>query len=55
MQFALMEATLIVATIAQRFRVLPLETGTPARDAGLTLKVRGGLPSRVEIRDAAHG
>lgn len=49
-QFALMEATLILATVAQRYR-LRLPTGvmiTPRPQA--TLRPAGGLPMLLEAR-----
>jgi cytochrome P450 len=45
--FALMEAVLLVAAIAQRFRLV-LEPQTKVQpDPALTLRIKGGLPMRV--------
>lgn len=47
--FALMEATLVLGTLAQKFRLLP--TGAPVVPrASLTLRPNGGLPMRIERR-----
>jgi len=50
--FAQMEATLILATVAQRFRLAldPGQTVTP--DPSITLRPRGGLPMTVRARGA---
>ncbi len=49
-QFAIMEAVLLVAAIAQKFRLV-LELGTQVQpDPALTLRFKGGLPMRVEHR-----
>jgi len=55
MHFALMEATLIVATLAQCFRVRPISTRPVEMEPGLTLKIRAGLLSRIERRAAKNG
>lgn len=48
--FAMMEAVLVVATLAQRFE-LELEPGHRVRlDPGVTLRPAGGLPMRVRAR-----
>jgi cytochrome P450 len=51
--FALMEARLILATLAQRYRftLLPDQTVTPVQL--VTLRPKGGLRVRVEPRDRA--
>ena len=54
MHFSLMEATLVVATLAQRFRVRPVSDPHPAMEPGFTLKMRGGLPVRIERRVPDH-
>jgi cytochrome P450 len=46
--FALLEAQLILATMVQRVRVRPLQP-TIAPEPLVTLRPRGGLPSRVEL------
>jgi cytochrome P450 len=48
--FALMEAQLILATLLQRAKLLPQPGYTVVPDAAFTLRVRGGLPMRVEAR-----
>jgi len=53
--FAMMEAILLVATIAQRFE-LELVPGHRVRlDPGITLRPKGGLPMRVFPRDRNSG
>jgi cytochrome P450 len=52
MHLALMEATLVLAALAREFRVRPCSQSPAAMDPGLTLKIRGGLPSRIELREA---
>jgi cytochrome P450 len=48
--FALVEATLLLATLAQRFALCPLP-GAPVRmDALVTIRPRGGLPMRLVRR-----
>lgn len=49
-QFALMEARLALSTWLPRFRVVPL--AMPAGESTVTLRPKGGLPSRVERRGA---
>jgi cytochrome P450 len=49
-QFALMEAQLVLATLARRFRVEPATPGRPAADATFALRPRGGLPARIVAR-----
>jgi len=46
-QFALMEAQLLVAALAGRFRVVPNVPGLPAPDATFTLRPLGGLPATI--------
>ncbi len=49
-QFALSEATLLLATIARRFRFSPGFSGEPGYDALVTLRPRGPMPMRVRAR-----
>jgi cytochrome P450 len=50
--FAMMEAVLLAAAIAQRFRLV-LDPGTQVRaDPALTLRIKGGLPMRIEARSS---
>ena len=53
--FALMEAQLIVATVAQRYRLRPVTPGLPTPEPLITLRPEGGLPMRLERRSAANG
>jgi cytochrome P450 len=46
-QFALMEATLILATLLQRFRLEPSSTQPVEIDPTFTLRPRNGLPMRL--------
>ncbi len=46
--FALMEATLVLATIAQKWRLLPASAAEIEPWATLTLQPRGGVPLRLE-------
>jgi cytochrome P450 len=48
-RFAMLEGALILATVAQRWRVAPLPPA-PRLDARFTLRPRGGLPARVARR-----
>ena len=48
-QFAWMEAILVLATLARRWRVR-VEGPDPALEPIVTLRPRGGLPARVERR-----
>lgn len=50
--FAQMEATLVLATIASRYRLHLPENHTLAIDPLVTLRPRGGLPVRLERRAA---
>jgi cytochrome P450 len=49
-QFAWMEATLALATFAQRWRLRLLPNHTVTPQAIITLRVRHGLPMTVEAR-----
>ena len=42
-----MEAQLLVAALAGRFRVVPNAPGLPAPDATFTLRPLGGLPATI--------
>lgn len=44
MGFAMTEALVILPLLLRRFEVRPVRAGAPAPEAGLTLRVRGGLP-----------
>ena len=46
-RFALMEAQLVIATVAQRFIPAPADEAEPALDATFTLRPRGGLRMRL--------
>jgi cytochrome P450 len=48
--FALMEAQLVLATVAQRYRLRPLHTGPLDAEPLITLRPRGGLPVMLERR-----
>jgi cytochrome P450 len=52
-QFALMEALLIIATTAQRFRLRAVPGARVERDMSVTLAPRDGLKMRVQKRAAA--
>lgn len=45
-QFALLEATVVLAALAQRGSLEPLSPGVPLPQVGATLAVKGGLPAR---------
>ncbi len=49
-EFAWAEGTLLLATIARRFRFTAEFTGEPAYDALVTLRPRGAIPMRVHAR-----
>lgn len=49
-QFAMLEAQLVVAAIAQRFRFRRLAGPGPTYETTITLRPRGGLPMRLEQR-----
>jgi cytochrome P450 len=51
-EFALIEATLIVAMTLQRYRVRPLADRRPEHEVRLTLRPRDGLLVRLEVRGA---
>jgi cytochrome P450 len=48
--FALMEATLVLATVAQRFRLRMLPGQAIEPMASITLRPKGGVPVRLEAR-----
>lgn len=48
--FALLEAKLIVATIASRYRLVPLTDEVPGTDPSITLRPEGTVPVEVEAR-----
>ena len=48
--FALLEARLILATLAQRFAPVAVPDFELELDAGITLRPRGGLPMHIETR-----
>jgi cytochrome P450 len=48
--FALLEATLIAAMIARRFRVVPSEGVEATPQALITLRPEGGVPVQLEAR-----
>lgn len=50
--FALMEGTLVLATIARRWRFRSVSAGPPALQPVVTLRPRGGLRMRAERRQA---
>jgi cytochrome P450 len=49
-QFALLEATLVAATIAQRYRLDLIDGVTVEPEATVTLRPKGGLPLRLHRR-----
>ncbi|HET6231441.1 MAG TPA: cytochrome P450 [Longimicrobiaceae bacterium] len=49
--FAWMELTLVLATLAQRWRLRPASPAPVLLEPLITLRPRGGLPMRVERRD----
>ncbi len=51
--FALLEATLLLATLAQRFTLTPAGLRPPRLLAQVTIQPRGGLPMHVRRRTAA--
>jgi cytochrome P450 len=53
--FAEMEATLILASIIQRFRLSTVSDEPIATAPSVTLRPRGGLPMRIERRQPAGG
>jgi cytochrome P450 len=48
--FAWLEATLVLATLAQRWRLRPLPGHAAGTEPRITLRPRGGLPMRAERR-----
>lgn len=48
--FALMEAKLIIATIASRYRLVPLTDEVPGTDPSITLRPEGTVPVEVQAR-----
>lgn len=52
-QFALLEAQLVLMSVAQRFSFETLSSEPVARDMAVTLAPRGGLAMRVRARDIA--
>ncbi len=48
--FAWNEAMLVLATLAARWRFVPVQTGPVVPEPGVTLRPRGGLPVHVEPR-----
>lgn len=51
-RFGLVEAILCLATLAQQFRLTALPNRVPEIECRLTLRPRGGLPMRLERRQA---
>lgn len=49
-QFALLEATLVAATIAQRYSLDLVDGATVEPEATVTLRPKGGLPLRIQRR-----
>jgi len=49
--FAVMEATLVLATLAQGFRARPVPGREPMPQAAASLQPRHGMPMRLETRD----
>jgi cytochrome P450 len=49
-QFAMMEALLVLACVAQRFTLSSESSGEIGRDMSVTLAPRGGLPMRLHAR-----
>ena len=54
MHFALLEGTLILAQIAQEFRVRPINAQGIRPNGGVTLRLSPGLSARIEPRNAAR-
>lgn len=50
-ELALLEATLIIARVAQRYDVEPVHPGLPAPEFDVTVRPRGGLPAIVRRRN----
>jgi cytochrome P450 len=56
MHFALLEGTLVLAQIAQEFRVRPVNAQEIRPNGGVTLRLSPGLSATIELRDAPrHG
>lgn len=53
--FAMMEAILIIATVARRFRMTPADARPLELDASITLRPRNGIPMIVHDRRALGG
>jgi cytochrome P450 len=51
-QFALLEATLVTATVAQRFQLDLVDVASVEPEAAVTLRPKGGLPMRLRRRSA---
>ncbi len=49
--FAWNEAMLVLATLASRWRFVPVRAGAAVPEPSVTLRPRGGLPVRVETRE----
>lgn len=49
-QFAQMEAVLVLATIARRFRMRPVQKGAVELEPLITLRPKHGMPMRIERR-----
>lgn len=52
--FAMMEATLLLATIAQRYRFALLPDPPVVPFFSVTLRPKHGVPARIEVRHAAR-
>lgn len=52
-QFALMEARIALSTWLRRFRVIP--DGMPEGEVAVTLRPKGGLPARINVRATPNG
>ncbi len=53
MHFALLEATLLLAQLAQEFRVRPINAREIRPEGGVTLRLSPGLAATIELRHAA--
>ena len=54
-QFAMTEAKLVIATVAQRCRLIPVPGHPIAVEPGVTLRPKHGLMMRIEMRDRQAG
>ena len=54
-QFAMTEAKLVIATVAQRCRLIPVPGHPIAVEPGVTLRPKHGLLMRIEMRDRLTG